>query len=469
MTENDPVFKELIANLTKAHVDEVLRTHGTSKLSSQFNYWCLLGFYERLDVAQWLWENYKDQLYPVEVRYKPNRYFKMACLNGNLELAKWLVVVMPELQMTELITEAFNSACYGGNVAIVDWLWELNNSFDLSNGFEKACSQNKNTIVEWICAHVPQTIMINGFYAACTNGHLGLAQWTYNAIQKHGQKELLETSMNVKISINHKTRIHSTFDEVCLHGYLNVALWMYQELPQFNDLHHALTLTCSNGHMEMIQWLLTLDRTNQPISSLNQPIILFGDASPNEKEKYIHDEFNNMFKYACEGNPDKCLPLAQWLLEIHPSIDLHYDDDYAFVEACTNGHLKTAQWLYSLDSSFQFRKNNDSLFRNVCNNLHNDIHVTVAVWLASLCSDYVLTFDNISNITHWAIHNTLHKHHAEIQRTFTYDECSVCQEQLSDCYTQCIHQFCYTCLSAWHLQHTTCPYCRASIDYCYID
>ncbi len=84
-------------------------------------------------------------------------------------------------------------------------------------------------------------------------------------------------------------------------------------------MEYAFRFACFNGHLPVAQWLL--------------------DMKPNIN---ISANMDFAFKYAC-GNGH--LPVAQWLFNIKPSINIAADDEWVFRSACENGHLHVAQWL----------------------------------------------------------------------------------------------------------------------------
>ena len=54
------------------------------------------------------------------------------------------------------------------------------------------------------------------------------------------------------------------------------------------------------------------------------------------------DKINSMF-IACCGKG--VLTTAKELFEMYPSINIHADNEDAFISACSNGHLEVAKWL----------------------------------------------------------------------------------------------------------------------------
>ena len=56
----------------------------------------------------------------IDISAEDEYSFKMACENNNLELAKWLLSVKPDIE------DAFVIACSFGNLEMSQWLLSLN-------------------------------------------------------------------------------------------------------------------------------------------------------------------------------------------------------------------------------------------------------------------------------------------------------------------------------------------------------
>ena len=82
------------------------------------------------------------------------------------------------------------------------------------------------------------------------------------------------------------------------------------------------------------------------------------------------------------------LKVIKWLLkEDNPSIDISAIDDEAFRYACKHGHLEVAQWLLEKKSDINISAKDDDAFRCACYNGY----LEVAKWLLTVKSDITPT------------------------------------------------------------------------------
>lgn len=102
----------------------------------------------------------------------------------------------------------------------------------------------------------------------------------------------------------------------------------------------------------------------------------------------ISYENDYAFRFACvEGH----LGVAQWLLSIKPDINISANNEHAFKYTCFKGHLEVAQWLLSIKPDIDISVDNDVVFRFVCQT--GDL--VIAQWLQSLKPNkYVLEIEN---------------------------------------------------------------------------
>ena len=93
------------------------------------------------------------------------------------------------------------------------------------------------------------------------------------------------------------------------------------------------------------------------------------------------------YSACCKGH----LQVAQWLLEVHPSINIF---ESAFRTACGIGHLELAQWLLQVCPTINISADNDKAFREACNFGYLTGRLEVAQWLHSLKPYlYVIEYD----------------------------------------------------------------------------
>jgi hypothetical protein len=215
---------------------------------------------------------------------------------------------------------------------------------------------------------------------------------------------------------------------------------------------YAFCSACRRGYLEVAQWLLHVN-PNINISADNE----------------------GAFRWACEQGH---LPVIQWLLQVDPNINISANDEYAFRWACYNGHLEVVQHLIQVKPTIDISIRDDYAFKGAC--YRNHLHV--AQWLVSLAPDryqiMVVNYDmdDVVEITYNIAlplpnhsFTSLPKHDPVLHLTHI-NNCTICDEALSNLQTPCGHQFCEPCLQKWLFNEQqssnkqSCPYCRTDIS-----
>ena len=135
--------------------------------------------------------------------------------------------------------------------------------------------------------------------------------------------------------------------------------------------------------------------------------------------------------------------------------------NYAFREACSNGHTDVAKWLLSIKPNINISALNNYTFRCACSNGHIDI---VARFIELNPQKYVVEIIN-GKITSFQIIKTLNL----LSETISVNEikeCAICYIEQSNIITNCNHEFCYQCLNSWYNINENCPYCRTPLTTC---
>jgi hypothetical protein len=101
----------------------------------------------------------------------------------------------------------------------------------------------------------------------------------------------------------------------------------------------------------------------------------------------IHADDDYAFRSCCHNGH---LEIAQWLWSLDENIDIHKKEEDAFRLSCANGHLEVAKWLYSLNQDININSISDYAFRMSCYNRH----LKIAIWLCSLCEKYYVKHKN---------------------------------------------------------------------------
>lgn len=170
------------------------------------------------------------------------------------------------------------------------------------------------------------------------------------------------------------------------------------------------------------------------------------------------------------------LEVARWLHKV--GINIHYDNDHAFIYSCLHGHLEIAQWLHKADADIH--AHDDQAFIYSCD--YN--RPRVAEWLCSLCDEYYIEVVD-DQITKWKFIDWFDilctadslKKHLRLQ-TYTNQiqirdhNCLICCDTANIILT-CGHSLCSKCLVDWYLKKGNvhkCVYCSQTFKFneCYV-
>ena len=294
-----------------------------------------------------LFSKYLVKKYVIDIHYSKEKAFVMSCENGHINMAMWLFDLsnQPGYTLIDIHDEyeyAFRVSCGKGHLNIAKWLIEL--------------SRQSSKLID---IHV---IDEYAFRYSCETSHLNVAQWLIDLSREPGFSLIDIHACN-----------DAAFNWSCLKGRVNVAEWLIDlsKQPGFTliDIHarneNAFVLSCREGHINMAQWLFDLSRGVEIRDANLQSNLPFQEQG--KKPRFtlidIHAGNEDAFRLACkEGH----INVAKWLIELSKSneagfrlINIHAQNDYAFVETCTQlrmskAHIDTAKWLIELGKQQEF-------------------------------------------------------------------------------------------------------------------
>ena len=124
-----------------------------------------------LKIAQWL-HRYMRLEPGWETLFRENFYncFERSCSNNHLSTAKWLLKVMPSIDIRRACDSVFRVVCINGHLPILQWILSIKPKTDMS-------------CVDYDGEEGP-------FRSACEYGHLHVAQWLYS------KKPTIDISIN---------------------------------------------------------------------------------------------------------------------------------------------------------------------------------------------------------------------------------------------------------------------------------
>ena len=136
--------------------------------------------------------------------------FKVACANGHIHIARWLLNEIPEIDVSIDCEDALRYACREGHIEIVKWLYEINPTMDVS-----------------VCFFQP-------FTNACNNGHFEIARWLY------------DTFPRVREMIKNADGISGIFRYSTIYNYINypeIVNWLKQiKIQSVKEIIYSLNV-----------------------------------------------------------------------------------------------------------------------------------------------------------------------------------------------------------------------------------
>lgn len=334
---------------------------------------------------------------------------------------------------------AFKYGAKSGNLNVAKWAFESRLDAGLLHDF---------------------SLYASVFELSCEFDNLNIAQWLHQTL----------TESNLSF---HNKILHSAFVLACKNGNMNVIKWLRNICPiVLVDSHEAFELSCINGHEIVAKWLIQIGAvSNKHVNETFVKTCKKGQlACAKLLMQFDINDNDKAFICACQNGH---LQTAEWLYTIGKLSESTYND--AFIGTCRKGFYAIAVWLYSL-GFVNFRINDDCVFKYSCMNKHADI----AIWLANLCSDYVLKIKN-KKIKKWKItklrDQIKDKTDDEIVEFLNLkishdkpnidDRCFVCLDDY-DIKFNCGHHCCFNCTVKWYIQQDRekkCELCKKPIDF----
>ncbi len=165
---------------------------------------------------------------PNITKYICDKAFYGACTNGHLELAKWLINIYPDIDVSSEDFFIFTCTCMEGHLEVAKWLLLVKPCINVSTNedfpFSCSCGHGRFEVAKWLLSVKP-SINVSArcempFTCACYGGYLNIAQWL----------------LSVKPTINISAQDDYAFRMACWFNHLDLALWLQSLLPGKYDL-----------------------------------------------------------------------------------------------------------------------------------------------------------------------------------------------------------------------------------------
>ena len=439
---------EMAKWLMKMTIDPNIGQINNKALNDAFCYCCVKN---NVEIAKWLIES---NMVELDIHIDEEKPFRLCCKYGNLEMAMWLYYLSNEmnneinmtkwisydlvyslkkpflnvLSFKRVIDDALCCCCVNGNLEMAKWIYSISKEIDHDlilnmhvNGEEpvRLCFQYNNfEMAKWLIElsmlpeyesikldvfvvteknleyghdyDITKRVIDDIFCWCCINGNVDMIKWLIKLIKTCNFKIVLDINHNndepfclaceygklnvakwlLKFSDKHdcikKTRIniHASseyaFRMSCHYGYHQVVKWLIKTGENENygkiNIHthdeYAFRMSCVNGHMKTCEYLLGLDEKG------------YGKIN-------IHSQKEYAFYYSFMKNK---FNIVDWLIQLsldpkYGKIDVHLDNDSLILIACINNDLKKIKML--IDFSQKYDLGN---YRIGCTNFGDDIN-----------------------------------------------------------------------------------------------
>jgi ankyrin repeat protein len=317
-----------------------LNIHFEKKNKFMFMYFCTYNHFNGL-----------KNLLEVHDSEHNNKYrfingFRIACLNNNQEIAKYLIDNVNGIDFDE----SFSAACGTGNIDIVKYLSNKkkpNINFINDASFRVACRNQHINIMDFLLNIPYNNIDVNALGEAliysCKKGYINVVKFLYN-----------DTNININI-INNKA-----FMIACHNGHIDIVKYLI-DIPNNNiDINTSnnfpIMSACKNGHIEIIKFLHTI----KPNNYIFQKYDLYHMACINKHVDIfdflftvgsMYNKKSNMLRLLRNSCNNGCINNIKFLFEYNNEYFVsNMYEERCFFLACKKGHLNVVKYLTNIDN-----------------------------------------------------------------------------------------------------------------------
>ena len=417
--------------------------------------------------------------YP-NIAYDYEEIFESSCLNGHVDIAKWLIKCMGETNFNATsISKNFNmfiNTCEYGHVAILKLLVDtfyIETNVRNNRAFVVACTHGQLNAARWLYnknSNVYDTSndIHNVLNLACTDASASNNAYSVNII-----KWLLSIDTQNKINITH------VFDTACIHGNERAINYLLDNSSSIVPTSKNFINICERCSLILAIKFITKNKEiiKEIVNNKKKLKNAFSIACLNNVElatflyafiDNISDStIQNHFYIACCNEKFK---VAKWLVHAHPFIDITQE---VIATICYSNNPNFCKWMESVNpnclSTFNI---------GILRKLHYDCKYKTIKYLCDTYPDVYLSKIYMYNdvVNHFmlkSLKNYLDENNLDFIydaknvkinkiNTFVQDECNICFENNSTILTNCNHHYCDVCFINYFLLHCSdsCAKCR---------
>lgn len=223
--------------------------------------------------------------------------FKMSCINGNLEVAKWLYGMNNFLINIHANNDyIFRKSCLGNHINVAKWLLTLDHldNFDIcynyNDTFRQACINNNLETVKFIFSLYKYGLPLIAFREAffgvlCISGNIEIIKW------------LIRNYSVSYFDIHYDDNI--VFNELCLRGKIDIIKFLLTldtiESFGIHDIHdYIFDQVCKRKNYDTARFLISIYERESYISGSLFMMIKKYDLVDNKIYLFVNDDYLNI-------------------------------------------------------------------------------------------------------------------------------------------------------------------------------
>lgn len=170
--------------------------------------------------------------------------------------------------------------------------------------------------------------------------------------------------------------LYSDINDNTLNNLINASkngnLYLVKLIIESNDkseqnisehYNFILNIACKYNHLNIVNYLLLLNNDNIYISNNNDILFLIACENGNLdmvkcivnnkifilNSKYLDSDIyisEHAFSIVCKNG---FIHIADWLINVNPTLNIHINNDYPLQRACYSGHYNMVKWLLNLE------------------------------------------------------------------------------------------------------------------------
>ena len=190
-------------------------------------------------------------------------------------------------------------------------------TFSENNVHKKTFSENTKINVNCCCEEFTNEYVLNILINACIDGNLEIVK---TIIEKNNLSDHYNSILNI----------------ACKYNYINIVNYLLSlnncNIDISNNNEVPFLIACEYGNLELVKCIIS-----------NKMFIL--------NSKYLDSEIyicEHAFGIVCKNGH---IDIAEWLLNINPTLNIHINNDYALQRACYSGQYNMVKWLLNIKKS----------------------------------------------------------------------------------------------------------------------